>query len=318
MKKMINTEHVEGRIYQHNLVKKTVQNQTSANFGKEFISGNIEIAVDEAGLVIIPVHFTYVAEQTNSGNKNATYTNLDRIINGGKTWITNGKDEALKVKVDTALAINDLYTQDNRLVSIKVNEGGFVTIINGDLCPENERNTFTADMLITNVTRVEANPEKNIDNDYAIVKGAIFDFRNSLLPVDFIVKNNEGMGYFEDLNASQNEPIFTKVWGRINCGSIANEVKEETAFGEEAVRTFEKKIREWIITGTSKVPYDFGDEAILTITEIQKAMQDREVMLADKKKRSDEYRAQKEAGTTTSQPQATFNTVTANKGTFEF
>ena len=41
-------------------------------------------------------------------------------------------------------------------------------------------------------------------------------------------------------------------------------------------------------------------------------------MLADTKKRSDEYRAQKETGTTTSQPQATFNTVTANKGTFEF
>ena len=27
MKKMINTERIEGRIYQHNLVKKTVQNQ---------------------------------------------------------------------------------------------------------------------------------------------------------------------------------------------------------------------------------------------------------------------------------------------------
>ena len=37
MKKMINTERVEGRIYQHNLVKKTVQNQASQNFGKEFI-----------------------------------------------------------------------------------------------------------------------------------------------------------------------------------------------------------------------------------------------------------------------------------------
>ena len=37
MKKMINTERIEGRVYQHNLTIKTVQNQTSANFGKEFI-----------------------------------------------------------------------------------------------------------------------------------------------------------------------------------------------------------------------------------------------------------------------------------------
>lgn len=317
MKKMINTERVEGRIYQHNLVKKTVQNQASANFGKEFISGNIEVAVDEEGLVIIPVHFTYVVETTNSGNKNATYSNLDKIINGGKTWVTDGKDEALKVRIDTALALNDFYTQDDRLVSAKVNEGGFVSIIS-ELGPEAERNTFSMDMLITTVTRVEADPEKNIDKDYVTVKGAVFNFRNALLPVDFIVRNEEGMTYFEDLGASQNEPVFTKVWGRINCGSISNEVKEETAFGEESVRTFERKIREWIITGTQKVPYDFGDESVLTTAEVTKAMQDRELMLADTKKRRDEYQAQKAAGTTPATPSAATTPVTASKGTFNF
>lgn len=318
MKKMINNERVEGRVYQHNLVKKTVQNQASQNFGKEFISGNIEVAVDEEGLVVIPVHFTYVVEQTNSGNKNATYSNLEKIINGGKTWITDGKDEALKVRIDTALAVNDFYTQDDRLVSAKVNEGGFVSIIS-ELGPVNERNTFTEDMLITNVTRVEADPDKNIDKDYVIVKGAVFNFRNALLPVDFIVRNPDGMNHFEDLNASQNEPVFTKVWGRINCGSIVNEVKEETAFGEEAVRTYERKIREWIITGASKVPYDFGDETVLTAAEVQKAMQDRELMLADTKKRRDEYQAQKAA--TPAQSASTTSvaaTVVANKGTFNF
>ena len=316
MKKMINSERVEGRIYQHNLVKKTVQNQTSANYGKEFISGNIEVAVDEEGLVIVPVHFTYVVEQTNSGSKNATYANLDKIINGGKTWITDGKDEALKVRIDTALAVNDFYTQDDRLVSTKVNEGGFVSIVS-DLGPENERNTFTADMLITGTTRVEADPEKNIDKDYVIVRGAIFNFRNALLPVDFIVRNEEGMEYFEDLGASKNEPVFTKVWGRINCSSISNEVKEETAFGEEAVRTYERKIKEWEIKGTSKVPYDFGDETVLTVAEVQKAMQDRELMLADVKKRSDEYRAQK-AGTTPVQAAPSTTATVATKGTFNF
>ncbi len=316
MKKMINTEHVEGRIYQHNLVKKTVQNNASANFGKEFISGNIEVAVDEEGLNIIPVHFTYVVETTNSGNKNVTYTNLDKIINGGKTWVTDGKDEALKVKIDTALALNDFYTQDDRLVSTKTNEGGFVTIVS-DLCPENERNTFSTDMLITGTNRVEADPEKNIKEDYLTVKGAIFNFRNNLLPVEFIVRNEEGMNYFEDLGASQNEPVFTKVWGKINCGSESREVTEETAFGEEAVRTFERKIKEWIITGTSKVPYDFGDESVLTTAEVTKAAQDREVMLADIKKRRDEYQAQKAASTSTPTVAQT-TTVTAAKGTFNF
>lgn len=312
MKKMINTERVEGRIYQHNLVKKTVQNQTSSNYGKEFISGNIEVATDEEGLNIIPVHFTYVTETTSSGNKNATYGILEKIINEDKTWINCGKDEALKVRIDTALGLNDFYTQDDRLVSAKVNEGGFVTIIS-TLAPENERNTFTMDMLITSAIRTEADPEKNIEADYVTVKGAVFNFRNALLPVDFVVKNPDGMTYFEDLNASQNEPVFTKVWGRINCGSISNEVKEDTAFGEESVRTFERKIREWIILGTSKVPYDFGDESVLTVDEVKKAMQDRELLLADTKKRSDDYKAQKAAGNTTSAP-----AVAVTTGTFNF
>ena len=328
MKKMINTERVEGRIYQHNLVIKTVQNRESANFGKEFISGNIEVATDEAGLNIIPVHFTYVTETTGSGNTNATYSNLKKIIETGKTWITDGPEAATKVRIDTALALNDFYTEDDRQISTKVNEGGFVTILNGELNPENERNTFTTDMVITNVSRVEADPEKNIDKDkfniintefkndkhflrfspkeldnidkdYLIVKGCVFNFRNNILPVDYVVKNEDGMQYFEDLNASPNEPVFTKVWGKINCTSIVNEIKEETAFGEESVRTFERITKEWLITGTSKVPYDFGDESVLTVAELTAAMQDRELLLADTKKRSQDYRASKKANSAT-------------------
>ena len=322
MKKMINTEHVEGRVYQHNLVLKTVQNTASANHGKEFISGNLEIATDEAGLNIVPVHFTYVTETTSNGNTNQTYTNLKKIIEGGKTWITDGKDGAMKVKVDTALALNDFYTsQDDRLVSTKVNEGGFVTIISGELCPEQERNTFSADMVITSANRIEADPEKNIEKDYVVVKGAVFNFRNDLLPVDFIVRTPDGMTYFEDLGASQNEPVFTKVWGRITCNSITTERKEETAFGEESVRTFERKVKEWLITGTSKVPYEFGEEGVLTVEELKKAAQDREVRLADIKKRRDEYAATKATATTTvatsaPAPAATV-TATATK-TFNF
>ena len=162
MRKATNSERIEGRVYQHSLTVKTVQNQTSANYGKEFISGDLEVAVDEAGLNVIPVHFTYVTPTTSSGAENRTFTVLKKIIDGGKTWITNGKDEALKVRVDTAIALNDFYTQDGSLVSVKKNEGGFVSVVNGELSLENERNTFTVDMLITGVTRTEKNEEKNI------------------------------------------------------------------------------------------------------------------------------------------------------------
>ena len=37
MRRIVNREHVEGILFQHDLEVKTVQNETSANYGKEFI-----------------------------------------------------------------------------------------------------------------------------------------------------------------------------------------------------------------------------------------------------------------------------------------
>ena len=53
MRKNINKEKIEGRLFSHTLELKTVKDQNSANFGKEFIAGTVEIAVDEDGLNVI-------------------------------------------------------------------------------------------------------------------------------------------------------------------------------------------------------------------------------------------------------------------------
>lgn len=310
MRKNINTEHIEGRVYQHELSLKKVQNKESENYGKEFISGTLDIATDEEGLNVLTTHYTYVTETTKAGKKNATFAALKKIMDEGKTWIEDGKDNATKVKIDTALALNDFYVQDDTLVSAKRNEGGFVTIVD-KLCDFSERNTFSADIVITNVNRVEADEEKGIEKDYVVVRGAIFNFRNELLPVEYIVKNDAGMNYFENLEASPSNPIYTKVWGKIISETSVTTKTEESAWGDAAVKTYEKKTKEWVVTGTAKVPYDFGDPEVMTTEELTKAMQDREVYLAEVKKKSDEYKAQKAAGNTTSAP-------VAAKGGFNF
>ena len=119
------------------------------------------------------------------------------------------------------------------------------------------------------------------------------------------------------MEASPSDPTFTKVWGRINCLTKTTTVEEETAFGEAAVRTYERKVKEWEITGTPKViSYDFGGED-LTAEELTKAMQDREIKLADIKKRSDEYKAQRAAGNNQS-VQTTTGPKAVKTGTFTF
>lgn len=291
MRKTVNTSHIEGRIYQHDLELKTVQNQQSANFGKQYINGKLEIAVDEAGLEVIPVQFTYVTETTSKGSKNKTYTELLNIINNGKTIMADGFETATKVSVDTALDLNDFIGQDDQFVSQQILNGGFVTIV-----PEfktDDRTSFKTDMVITNITRVEANPDKFIDADYVTVRGVVFNFRNAILPVEFVVKNPMGMKYFEDLEVTNAEPVFTQVWGHLNFTTKKVQETTESAFGEPAVTTRQRKIKEWVITGTRKVPYDFGDEKELTMEELIKASQDREMFLADIKKKREEYLAQR-------------------------
>lgn len=302
MKKCINRVTIEGYVYQHTLAIKTVQNKDSDNFGKEFINGQIDIVVDDEGLNIVPVRYTYVTPTTSAGAANRTYSVLKNIIDSEKTWLNYGKD-ALKVKCDTAFALNDFYAQDGSLVSQTVQEGGFISIVN-ELGPIETRNKFEVDLLITKVTRVEADEENNRP-EVCKIRGAAFNFRNSILPMDFVVKNTQGMDYFESLNVSGADPIFAKVWGRVNQITTRVNRTEESAFGEASVTSYERKVKEWVITGISPTPYDFGDESVLTVEDVQKAMQDREVLLADTKKRSDEYRASKTAApTSTTAPKA--------------
>lgn len=310
MRKNINTLNVTGYLYSvgengRNMLDVKTSGPNTKNPGTEFISGTINIATDEAGLNVVPVHFTYVtATYGASGKTNPNFATLKNLIANGKTWVDFGKDGATKVKIDGALALNEFYVKENgedRLVSTKTNEGSFISIVS-ELPEESERTKFATDMLITRVRHVEADGEK-IKEDYDVIGGAIFNFRNEILPLEFVVRNPQGIQYFESLDLGE-EPTYTKVWGKINCSTSVSTQVEESAFGEASVRTFEKKVREWVVTGCSQSGYEYGAEEVLTAEDVQKAMQDREVALATMKKRAEEYKANNAATATPAAPKA--------------
>ncbi len=294
-KTMINQTHIEGILYEHALEAK-VSGETSKNPGTPFISGSISIATDDAMTNIVPVHFTYVTANFGSGKPNDTYTTLNNIINGTfGTYMKDGAEKAVKLKIDSALGLNEFFTDRNgkeELVSAKRNEGGFVHKV--DVLDEDEkvRNTFKTDMIITCVTHVDGDPEKGTA-DKCIVKGAIFNFRKDLMPVEFSATNANAMRYFEGLDASQKNPVFTCVWGRQVSETIVRQIRTESAFGEDEVREVKNTRRDFVITGAAKEPYLWDDESSITVAELNEAIQKREVDLAAMKKRNDEYKASK-------------------------
>ena len=298
MMKIKNETHFEGYLYEHKLEMR-VSGPKAKNPGTKFIMGTVDIATDNNLTNIVSVNFSYVTATTAKGSPNATYTTLENIVNGKYgSVMANGKDGAVKLRIDSAIALNEFYSDRNgqeELVSVKRNEGGFVHVVTGELTEDEKlRSTFKCDMVITNVIRVEANEDQGTP-EKVIVKGAIFDFRKALLPVEFVATNDKAMDYFEGLGATKNEPVFTCLWGRQISETITTTVTEESAFGEPSVREVKRSRKEYLITGASPDTHVWDDESTMTAEELKKAVAEREVYLAGVKARQDEYKASKNA-----------------------
>ena len=310
---MKNTTHIEGLLYQHSLTLKT-SGENSKNPGTQFINGNIDIATDNDCVNIVTVHFTYVTPKyAKSGSDNATFATLQNIINGTLcNVIEHGIDKAAKVRIDSAIGVNEFYSNRNgkeELVSVKRNEGGFVHVVQTLAADESTRNTFRCDMVITGAREIEADEEHNRPRQVR-VSGYVFDFRKALIPVDFTALSEGAMDYFLGLDASQKSPVFTELWGNQVSQVTMVKTVTESAFGEPLVTETPRTNRDFVITGAAGDVYLWDDDSTITAQEFATALADREVALAAIKQRQDEYnasRAQIQTPATTSGGASGFN-----------
>lgn len=293
--KLINKTHIEGYLYQHSLEMKE-SGPNSKNPGTVFITGNVEIATDNAMTNIVTVHYTYTTATTSTGKTNSTFNILKDIIEGKLACaIKSGAENAAILSIDSAIGLNEFYSDRNgqeELVSTKRNEGGFITVVSTVNEDETKRNTFDVDMVITGTRMIEADAEKDLP-EKLIVKGGIFDFRKSLLPVEFSVLNPNAISYFEGLGASQTEPVFTRLQGRQISEVVKRCVEEKSAFGEPILKEFTNTRKDYVITWAAAEPYLWDDESGITASEMKKAMEERATYLATIKARQDEYKASK-------------------------
>lgn len=288
--KLLNSIRLEGRIYGHNLTQR-VSGENSKNPGTPFIMGTIDVALDEDGVDVVQVHYTYVTEKFASGKPNANFPLLQQIIEQNKTWQTVGKDEAQMIQISgSSIDVNDFISRTGEMVSAQRAEGGFINFVNAINPNVEARSFFQTDMLIKKATRIEEDEEKGLPERVELT-GYVFNFRNEIKPVKFEVTKEGGMDYFEGEEPSESKPLFIKVRGSIHGVKSVRKVEEESAFGEPVVREFETMRRVWNVDWADANPYDFGEDgADLTVAELKKMMADREVFLADVKKRDEEYK----------------------------
>lgn len=296
MKKIINKAHVEGKLYEVNLEEKVSQKTQMT-----FIRGKVAVQTDEEGLNVVTVDYNYVPTHFKSGKENKTYKVLRQLMSSGKSVTKNPDEVATLVKLSPSISLNEFYIDEDgsdKLVSHMTPEGGFADIVNTLSTDPNDRATFELDMVITSVFMVDGDPDTDT-KDKLVLKGATFNFRDEMLPIEVAVTSDQGMKYFEGLEISANNPVFTKVWGKIVNETLITQITEESAFGEPTVKEVKKTKRGYIVTGTSKVPYEFDDESTMTAAELQEHVANREVSLVEKLQSQKEYQANKNAGITT-------------------
>lgn len=295
MMKVRNKTKIDGRLYQHSLELKE-SGPKSKNPGTVFISGSVDIATDNALTNIVTVHYTYVTANTSTGKSNATFNVLKDIIDKKLCSVMeHGAENAAIITIDSAIGLNEFFSDRSgkeELVSAKRNEGGFAVVKSAPEEDETKRNTFDVDMIITGTRMIDADPDKDLP-EKMVIKGAIFDFRNSLLPIELSVLNPRAIAYFESLEITQRNPVFTRLQGRQVSEVIKTQKTEESAFGDPIVKEYSSTRKDWVVTWAASEPYAWDDESTITAAELTKAMSDRETYLATLKQRNEEYKASK-------------------------
>lgn len=293
-----NAAHVEGYVFSHNL-RALVSKKTNT----PFIRGDLNIATDDTFTNVVPVHFAYVTETFKSGKANPTWEILQELMAGGKTVESDGAD-AMKVRIDGDVWVNDFVTRDGDMASPKRVRGSFMHLMTGPL--SNTPATFDVDMLIVAATEREVED----GDDYLNLRGYVFNYHEEALPIDVNVRSKGGMNYFEDCDISSSNPLYTHIKGEIVSQSIIREVTEESAFGEPIVRKVTRNLRTWDVTWASVEPYEWDDESTLTKKEFKKKLAEREEHLAQVKKDYEEYQASRDGGQSfASKPVATVTTA---------
>lgn len=297
MQKIANEVHGEGYLYEHKLEKRySEKNKT------DYISGKITVATNEDCTNTVDFHFIYVTPvYSKSGKPNPNYKLLENIVNSGseKTVMGGGKENALKVKVDGQIGVNDFVGADKEIVTTVRNEVSFINMVTNFTADESKRSYFKTDMLITSAFRKEADEEKNVQ-EHLIIKGATFnDFTKALLPVSYSVYNPDAMNYFEKLEPSSATPVFTRVWGQICSQEFISTVETESAFGENLIEERKTTRKEYVVTGASSDCHEWDSEETILASEVKAAMSNRELHLAEVRKNYEEYQASKSAPSAT-------------------
>lgn len=258
MKKMINKSMIEGVL----LEKELRSGITKA--GVPYVSGRLQIETEPGNIITIDV---FEQQKTSKGLDNVKFGILNGIYSSGAAK-QDGSTNPTRLRVNSALDLNDWTDKDGQPRTALINAGGFINIVS-TISPKAE---FETDIVIKSV---QPEIRNEVETGRAVVNGLIFNYRNNALPIRLIVENKKGVDFFSSLDPN----TFTRVWGVQVNNTVTNEKAEDSAFGDSKVVRSSYTRKELVITGAQTIPYE---EDQLTSAELAAAVQARNILVAEK------------------------------------
>jgi hypothetical protein len=258
MKKMINKSMIEGVL----LEKELRSGVTKA--GVPYVSGRLQIETEPGNVITIDV---FEQQKTSKGLDNAKFGILNGIYLNGSAK-QDGATNPTRLRVNSALDLNDWTDKDGQPRTALINAGGYINIVSA----ANPKAEFETDIVIKSV---QPEIRNEVETGRAVINGLIFNYRNNALPVRLIVENKKGVDFFSNLDPN----TFTRVWGVQVNNTVTNEKAEESAFGDSKVVRSSYTRKELVVTGAQTIPYE---EDQLTPAELAAAVQARNILVAEK------------------------------------
>lgn len=310
MKQMINEINVQGYVFNiagNGLFKGTTGPESKVP-NTDYMSGTVNVVTDEDGANVVPVRFNFVTEKYGkSGKENSAWNVLKDIDDDDKTWESQSKEGAYKIRLSCSAGSNPFIGQDGNMIDRPCINVRFAHPANNGFNAD-QRNSFKFDMVMVNF----AIREVENGEDYGVINGYVFDsYRKEAIPVSLVLRNQKGMEYFESLDASPSNPVGINCWGNIVSTTIKREKVVESDWGEPQVTYTTSTQREWLIVGSTVKGCDFGDEMFITEDEFVECLNNHEKVVADAQAR---YDAKKNSGsdftvTTNNTPKRTFGSA---------
>lgn len=267
--KKYNAIDMKGRLYDYNL-------EATENKKGDAVMGSIKIEVDADGTVA-ELRF-YVNEMTNAGKKNRTFDMLTEILAGNYRTVVNDGDEASWLALTGSIDVSYFKGRNNtdgELARSQKIRGGFIN----DNKDKKYCNKWKLDYIITDVTEIEADEEKQLDRFVKLTGFLVDDYNERLMEVQVEARAEKAIEYIlGNISPSVDNPYFVSTWGVLQ--KVSRLVVKKNAFGEDEKEEYDST--KWAITGMNPEPYDIGDEAVLGL-EVYEAL--REALAAHKEEK---------------------------------